>query len=64
MTRNRFFSTLAAGLLVLLIADKIHPGSARFILDVSFVSYLLYLFWNMDKPWARNILNQPKKWWQ
>lgn len=63
MTRNQFFGTAVAALLLLTIAEQIHRGAGRAIFQISFLSYLTYLFWNMDKPWARRILNKPKSWW-
>jgi len=63
MTRNRFFATLLAGLLILGVADRIHRGAGKAILTIGTMSYVLYGFWNYDKPWARRMLNKPKSWW-
>jgi hypothetical protein len=51
-------------LAVLLIADKIHKGLGTAILGLGTISLVVYCFANDDKPWARRILNSPKKWWQ
>ena len=63
MNRKRFFTALLVGLLVLLAADRIHKGSARFIVGAGTLGYVLYGFWHYDKPWARRMLNTPKSWW-
>ena len=55
---------LVIPLAVLLIAEKIHNGLGRTILGLGTISFVLYCFINDDKPWARRILNSPKKWWQ
>jgi hypothetical protein len=55
---------LVIPLSVLLIAEKIHNGLGRAILGFVMISLVVYCFVNDDKPWARSILNSPKKWWQ
>jgi hypothetical protein len=55
---------LVIPLAVLLIADKIHKGLGTAILGLGTISLVVYCFVNDDKPWARHILNSPKKWWQ
>jgi hypothetical protein len=55
---------LVIPLSVLFIAEKIHNGLGRAILGFGSISLVVYCFVNDDKPWARRILNSPKKWWQ
>jgi hypothetical protein len=50
--------------LIVLAADKIHPGAGKAILTIGTLSLVAYCVVNSDKPWARRILDSPKKWWQ
>jgi predicted permease len=50
--------------LVMMALAKISPGLLRLISTIALPSFVIYCFVNDDKPWARRILNSPKKWWQ
>ena len=50
--------------LVLMALERIHRGLGRLVFGLSTGGFLVYCFVNDDKPWARRILNEPKKWWQ
>jgi hypothetical protein len=55
---------LVIPLFVLLIAEKIHKGLGTAILGFGTISLVAYCFVHDNKPWARRILNSPKKWWE
>lgn len=44
--------------------DWLHRGLGRLVLGLCTGGFVIYCFVNDDKPWARRILNEPKKWWQ
>ena len=55
---------LVIPIVILLALEKIHLGLGQAVLTIGTLSFVVYCFVNDDKPWARRILNSPKKWWQ
>jgi hypothetical protein len=49
---------------VVLALEWIYQGLGRLDLTIAIPAYVGHPFVNDDKPWARRILDRPKRWWQ